>query len=118
MLYIYIYLYNSFIFVGVDLTTVLNAIIYWHVLCSLEPDCISPPGARLKNPKGPRDPEVWFQMHRYDQSCLGVLLFNFRSVDSLQNVSATSSSSSLRPERGGFLKIQRQDPDEHHVRSC
>ena len=58
---------------------VFDEILYWHFLCSLDPSCIAPPGsfALPHNPRSWISPPVWAGIHRYDQSALNILLFNF-----------------------------------------
>ena len=54
-------------------------IIHWWLLCSLDKDCISPPGSTLKCVRNAfKMPfHFWNHCHRYDQSVINILAANY-----------------------------------------
>ena len=56
---------------------IFNEIFYWHVLCSLQDDCIAPPGAKLWLTDLRIQQGNWSGIHLLDQSILGVTLFDY-----------------------------------------
>ena len=74
-------------------------LLYWHFLCGLEADCIAPPGslALPHLPAGGFQMGRWAGIHRFDQSDLNILIFNYRLN---RNITINFSENILNVKRG------------------
>ena len=89
---------------------IFNEILYWYYLCSLDANCIAPPGsfALPRHPRGEwKGHDVWAGIHRYDLSALSILIFNFISK---RNMTITFVSD--------VLAVRRDDVSEVNVTTC
>ena len=88
---------------------VFDEILYWHFLCSLDASCIAPPGS-FSLPHMPSRWErsiVWAGIHRYDQSAINILLFNFLLK---RNMTMNFAE--------GVLGVRRDDVSSVNVSTC
>uniref|UniRef100_A0A0K0EXC1 HTH_21 domain-containing protein n=1 Tax=Strongyloides venezuelensis TaxID=75913 RepID=A0A0K0EXC1_STRVS len=90
----------GFVF-AVKTKDIVDKVLKWYLLCSLEKDCISPPNSRLTpcKLKNAGYDKISYDCHRYDQSVVNVLLSNVNNFDSSNYISQLTNFFEIKRER-------------------